>query len=403
MYFKSMTDSINSIHQSLEMTNTILPRILFCSGIFPPAIGGPGTVLTKLIPGLIDRGFTCTVATFGLDDKIARNYKVERVPLSTPQPGRLLRVLAQIWRLGRQHDIIYATDTYTHGLAALLVSKLQHKPFILRFTGDAAWESAFNHGVTKDYIVPFQTKWYGPKIAFRKWLRKQILKGADRIITDCEFLKNLIGIIGVDKNKVTVINNAIEALPEADSIKNFGSHVLFTQGRLVPWKGVAAIIDALLVIQKRFPDAKLLIMGDGPEEEKLKLIVNSYELRDSVIFLGKVTDKKQKKAYYQASRIFVLNTFYEGMSNTLPEAASQGLPIITTGAGGNPEFVDANNGRIVEYNNTQQIADAVIELFSSPELAKKLGENGQERAKRYTIKALAEKNIEVIMNCVENP
>jgi len=252
------------------------PRVLFCSGIFPPAIGGPGAVLTKLIPGLIEAGFACTVATFGPDDKIARNYAVERVTFSTPKPWRLLRVLGQIWRLARQNDIIYATDTYTHGLAALLVSKLRRKKLIIRFTGDSAWEAAFNQGLTQDYIVPFQKKWYGPKIAFRKWLRKQILKGADRIISDCEFLKILLGIIGVDKNKVSVINNAVELLSEADSIKNFGEHVLLTQGRLVPWKGITAIIDAVPLIQKQFSDAKLLIMGDGPEEEKLKLQVTNF-------------------------------------------------------------------------------------------------------------------------------
>ena len=130
-----------------------------------------------------------------------------------------------------------------------------------------------------------------------------------------------------------MINNAVELLSEADSIKNFGEHVLLTQGRLVPWKGITAIIDAVPLIQKQFSDAKLLIMGDGPEEEKLKLQVTNYKLQDSVIFLGKVTDKKQKKAYYQASRIFVLNTFYEGMSNTLSEAMSEELPVITTMAG----------------------------------------------------------------------
>ncbi len=371
-------------------------RILFCSGIFPPAIGGPGTVLTRLFPGLIAHGYICTVSTFGPDDNIARNYAVERVPMATPQPWRFFAVIAQIWRLARQNDIIYATDTYTHGLAALIVSKLRHKPFILRFTGDAAWESAFNQGITEDYIVPFQTKWYGPKVAWRKWLRQQILSGADRIITDCEFLKNLVKTIGVDNEKVTVINNAVEALPETDAAKNFGDHVLFTQGRLVPWKGVAAIIDALPVIQKQFPDARLLIMGDGPEEKKLKFQVTSFKLQDSVIFLGKVTDKKEKKAYYQASHIFVLNTFYEGMSNTLPEAMAEGLPVITTAAGGNPEFVDEQTGRLIEYNNTQQIAASVVELFSSPALAKKLGENGRERSRQYTVENLVNKNIELL-------
>lgn len=369
-----------------------MKRILFCSGIFPPAIGGPGTVLTKLIPALIERGYVCSVATFGPDDKTARDYAVERVSLSLPQPWRLLAVIGQIWRLDGQHDVIYATDTYTHGLAALVVSKLRRKPLILRFTGDAAWESAFNQGITQDYIVPFQTKWYGPKVAWRKWLRKRILQGADRIITDCEFLKNLAGIIGVDKAKVIVINNAAEPLPASAEIKNFGEHVLLTQARLVPWKGMAAIIDAISLIKKQFADVKLLIMGDGPEEEKLKLQVTSYQLQEKVIFLGKVTDKKIKKSYYATSKIFILNTFYEGMSNTLPEAMLEGLPVVTTRSGGNPEFVDNNNGRLVEYNNTQQIAAAVVELFSSPELARQLGANGRARAKKYTVSALAEKN-----------
>ena len=111
---------------------------------------------------------------------------------------------------------------------------------------------------------------------------------------------------------------------------------------------------------------------------------------------GRKKRRKQKKAYYQASRIFVLNTFYEGMSNTLSEAMSEELPVITTMAGGNPEFVDDNNGRLVEYNNIQQIASAVIELLASPELAKKLGESGRERARKFTIERLVEKNINVI-------
>lgn len=377
-------------------------RIIFCSGVFPPAIGGPGTVLTKLIPGLIEHGHICTVATFGDNDNIARNYRVERVSLSTPQPQRLLAVLAQIWRLGSQNDIIYALDTYTHGLAGLLVSKLQKKPFIIRFTGDAAWEAAFNQGLIQDYIIPFQTKWYGFKIAFKKWLRKQILKHADRIITDCEFLKNLVGIMGVDKNKVTVINNAVENLPDTDIVKNFGDHVLFTQGRLVPWKGITAIINALPLIQKQFPDTKFLIMGDGPEEGKLKIQVSNYKLQDSVIFLGKVTDKKEKKSFYQASKIFILNTFYEGMSNVLIEAMSESLPVITTLSGGNPEFVDNNNGRLVEYDNIQQIAATVIELFSSPELVKNLGENGRKRTEKYTVQMLVKKNAEVLKNIISN-
>ncbi|MEK7164458.1 MAG: hypothetical protein AAB779_00775, partial [Patescibacteria group bacterium] len=89
-------------------------KILFCSGIFPPAIGGPGTVLTKLIPALIERGYICSVATFGPGDNIERPYAVHRIPLAKPQPGRFLAVLTQIWGLADQHNIISPSDSYTH-------------------------------------------------------------------------------------------------------------------------------------------------------------------------------------------------------------------------------------------------------------------------------------------------
>lgn len=380
------------------------PRILFTAGIFPPALGGPGTVLVNLIPKLIDQGYNCSVSTFGQDDKVDRGYPIFRTLLSTPQPAKTWAVFKQIYTLAKKHDIIYTLDTYTHGLSSLLAAKILGKPLILRFTGDSAWETAFNHGLTRDDVVTFQKKYYGPGLAVRKWFKNRICHGADRIITDCQFLKNLLGVVGIKTDKITVINNATKPLPELDGFNaqsfktesNLGDKIIFTQSRLVPWKGIKALIEIMPDILREFPNTSLVIMGDGPQEDVLKSLTKEKGLEKNVKFLGKVVDKRAKKEIYNITDVFVLNTFYEGMSNVLLEAMAAGCAVITTRAGGNEEFVNSENGILVDYDNNQQIRESVLKLLSNPELSSKLGAKAKKTASLYTWDNLAAKNTKLI-------
>src|SRR3989344_4822973 len=265
-------------------------RILFTSGMFPPALGGPGTVLISLIPKLTALGYSCKVLTFGKDDGKDYGFPVIRVPYIL-QPFQFLFVFWRVFKYAFKADLIYALDTYSYGLCSLVVSKILFRPLIVRFTGDSAWEILFNKGKISDYIVPFQKTWHGFYAALLKFRRAIILAGADKIITDCEFLKDLVGVIGVSKEKVTVINNPAGQLPELDNFNpselknkyNIKGPVILSMSRLVPWKGIGTLINLIPSIIKKFPGTTLLIAGDGPQEKNLKKLTRDLNLEKSII------------------------------------------------------------------------------------------------------------------------
>ena len=348
-------------------------------------------------------GYSCKVLTFGKSDGKDYGFPVIRVP-HIIQPFKFLFVFWRVLRYAFKADLIYALDTYSYGICSLIVSKVLFKPLIVRFTGDSAWEILFNEGKIDDYLTDFQKTWHGFYPALLKWRRTIILAGADRIITDCGFLKEFVGLIGVSKEKVTVINNPAGQLP---SLENFDSAefknkfsikglVILSMSRLVPWKGIGTLINLMPSVIRKFPGTTLLVAGDGPQEENLKKLVRDLSLEKSVIFLGVVGDKKEKKKFYMISDIVVQNTFYEGMSNTLVEAMSEGKAIITTDAGGNVEFVDEGNGVIVGYDNAEQIEKGIMDLLADSALRTRLGEASRIKSKQYSLEKLVEKNISLI-------
>ncbi|PIP67046.1 MAG: hypothetical protein COW93_02370 [Parcubacteria group bacterium CG22_combo_CG10-13_8_21_14_all_41_9] len=379
------------------------PNIVFTSGMFPPAIGGPSKIVERLAKELTDKEYHCTVVTFGEDDGIERPYHVERVSFATNKFLRLFKTFLATWKYAKDTDVIYTLDTYTHGLTSAIVSKLLRKPLIVRFTGDSAWETAFNNRETTSYITDFQKQKHNFKTRAFMFRRNLILQRAEKIITDCDFLRELLKLMDINVEKVTVINNTVDFLPQVDFDHNtfkkenhLKENIIMTMGRLVPWKGYKAIIKIMPQILERFPEATFAIVGDGPQMDDLKELTKQLELNNTVRFFGKVTDKTEKSKIYSVSDIFILNTFYEGMSNTLLEAMGARKPIIATKAGGNEEFVNSNNGILVEYDSKEQIKDALLQLLADKNEQREKGEHGYQDVLKYTWDALIEKNVKLI-------
>lgn len=390
------------------------PEILFASGMFPPALGGPGTVLIQLIPPLMAMGYQARVLTYGSNNSedVSRPYPVLRTNLSTPQPFRMIKIFAQTLRWSKNARLLYALDTYTHGLACVCAKIIWHKKMILRFTGDSAWELLFNSGRVRDDIVTFQKKSYGLRGYLLKLRRTIVLKRADHIITDCNFLKQLAHLIGVPEDRITVINNPAPAFfplesenaNDADAASKPPGGIILIISRLVPWKGIRAVIEIMPEVRARFPHAQLCVAGDGPEESSLHELVQTRALGDTVKFLGPISAPAEKIAWYRKADIVVQNTFYEGMSNALMEAMRAGKAIVTTDAGGNPEFAHHDvNALIVRYDNKQEIRDAIIRLLEDRGLRSKLGEHARETAAQYSVEKLAKENVALIRTLLSRP
>jgi len=130
-------------------------------------------------------------------------------------------------------------------------------------------------------------------------------------------------------------------------------------------------------------DAKLTIIGDGPQKQELLDGVRKLRLESKVFLLGYVKHENLPD-YYNDSDIFILPSLFEGMSNTILEAMACGLPIITTDTGGTKELIKGN-GIIIKKGNPQSIVHAVFEI------KKDMGKISRKIALDYSWENVAEK------------
>jgi len=147
---------------------------------------------------------------------------------------------------------------------------------------------------------------------------------------------------------------------------------------------------------KEISDAKLVIIGSGPEREALELKVKSLKLQDKVILTNQLAHKDTLE-YLKAGDVFVLNTGYEGFSHFLLEAMAMEIPIITTNVGGNPELIEnGKNGILTEYNNEEELKKKIIELAKNETLKKELTENAKQKVAEFGAGKMLEETIKIL-------
>lgn len=160
--------------------------------------------------------------------------------------------------------------------------------------------------------------------------------------------------------------------------------VVVCVSRLMPRKGQDTLIRALPIIQRRVPDAALLIVGGGPYRRKLEGMVAAAGLSRHVVITGSVA-WEQLPAHYAAGDVFAMpcrtrNRGFdvEGLGIVYLEASASGLPVIAGNSGGAPDAVMAGEtGLVVDGQTAMPTAEAVIELLTDPARAQAMGAAGR--------------------------
>ncbi len=380
-------------------------KILIATGIYPPDIGGPATMLAALSKALEDNGFEVKILTYS--DEILKDEKnIFRIGRKQNSLLMHLKYFLKMLKLSRWADVVYVTDTYSVGYFAYWLKRITGKQYILRFAGDSAWETAVNKGWTRDYITDFQEKVYDKKIEKIKERRKIILVNADRIIAVCNFLGELAARIGVSREKIKVIYNSIDfAKREGRRIglrERFGkdAKIMVYSGRLVPWKGISTVIKIMPKLINKLGNVNFLVLGDGPESEKLKKLASGIDVREKVHFLGRISHDEIIN-YLRESDLFVLNTNYEGLSHAILEAMDSGAPVVTTAVGGNPEIIDnGKDGLLIHYNNKEELFEAAVKILTNDDFKKSLIENAKEKLKKFNWEQNVKETIKVIKETI---
>jgi glycosyltransferase involved in cell wall biosynthesis len=301
-------------------------KLVIATPLYPPEIGGPATYAKLLYEGLPKKGIEVQLVKFSEVrhlPKIIRHYVYYR------------HVLAA----ARTADAVLALDPVSVGLPALYATKKSGKQFVVKIVGDYAWEQGRQRfGVTQNLDEFVKTKQTNFFVRILQKVQIRVAASATRVIVPSKYLKNIITAWGIPSGEIEVIYNAV-SIDEIGNVPKAVNELLrplvVTVGRLVPWKHIDRIIDAVWAVRRENKHLSLVVVGDGPDRKKLEDHAN-HLLKKDFHFTGQLSHP-DTLATIKAADIFVLNSSYEGLSHVLIEAKKLGIPAIITDAGGNSE------------------------------------------------------------------
>jgi len=370
-------------------------QIFVASGIFHPESGGPATYLYRLLPELQARGHEVRVLTFGEASTNKYPYPLTRIPRRL-LPRRMAHYAQAAWSEIRRADVIFINSL------GLPLIGARSKPCLLKVVGDLAWERAVNKGwipPTED-IDTFQSRHYHLRVRMVQAQRAREVRHMDRIIVPSEYLRRMVIGWGAPPDCVQVIYNALPpdahtvSISPAEARTQLGLEagpLLLTSARLTPWKGIDHLIRAVGQVS----DVQLLVAGDGPDEPRLRGLVESEGITNRVTFLGRVA-RDRLALYFRAADFTALYSGYEGLSHVLLESLLAGTPVIASNKGGNPEVVrHGENGLLVPYPDTDALISTICEAFSG-DLRARLAAHTGEGLERFRWDTLVDQTIAVL-------
>jgi glycosyltransferase involved in cell wall biosynthesis len=158
---------------------------------------------------------------------------------------------------------------------------------------------------------------------------------------------------------------------------------LVSTRNLEPLYNVACTLRAFRLVQDRYPDATLLLVGTGSEEPRLRALARSLRL-EGVTFAGPMPQGEIWRAYDNAD-IYVQTSAIDNMPTSVLEAYASGLPVVATAAGGVPAILtDGEHGLLAPVDDHVAVAEAVLRLLADPPLAERLAAAAHGRARTCT-------------------
>jgi glycogen(starch) synthase len=357
-------------------------KILVYSHHFWPSIGGTERVVESLARGYAARGHDVTVVTSipaaGFDDG-SLPYRVVR------RPG-----IFELARLMREHDIAHLAGL---AMMPLLLGWLERKPVVVEHHGFQA-------------ICPNGQLYYGPGETFcpghfmagrhreclrcnadqgrlqsaRMWLltfpRRWLSRRVTQHILPTEWLGTLLPL-----SPAATIHHGIAPAAAAAGAAETATPTFVYLGRLVSTKGVRVLVEAAGKLREQGCGFLLKIIGDGPERGRLREMASARGLDGSVEFLGSLPDEQLDEELAGARAVIVPSLAGEVFGMVALEQMMRGRAVIVSDLGALREVV-GDAGLSFPAGNAAALADCLSKVIAEPELARRLGERGRERAKK---------------------
>ena len=262
---------------------------------------------------------------------------------------------------------------------------------------------AYHHGYTTT----------DAKMRLYNQLNRVTLPRASRIITVCGPFARQLADLGVSPEKISVVHSSVAAAsaPRAEDVSELkarlgvgeGERVVLSVGRLSREKGHVGLVHSLEHLRRIAPALrfKLIIVGEGPERERVEATASSLGLSESVVFAGHASDVRP---YYAVADVLALPSHSEGSPLVLLEAMAAGVPVVATLVGGVPEVAtDGETALLAAPHDPAAFASALARLLADASLARALASKAAAHvAERFSPEARARSLVEIYSALVSN-
>ena len=379
-------------------------RIGIFTDTYPPYINGVSTSIKMLEKALRQKGhqvFIVTVNPNNMKYEYEDNGRIIRIPgiptgiydyrLTGIYPIRVLNKIKS-WKL----DVIHSHTEFGVGTFARIVAKQYNIPLV--HTYHIMYED-YTHYITHGHfdksskkLTEYFTKFYCDKTATELIVPSQktyaLFKEKYKVDRTVHIVPTGIDVERFHREKLDAkkINNLKKKLKLKDS------PVIIYVGRLAQEKRVETLIEVQSSLVKKY-NAKLLIVGSGPDLESYKKLAKKYKLDNSIIFTGAVP-WEEVPYYYAVSDIFATASVSETQGLTVIEAMASGLPVV---AAHDKAFegvvIDDLNGKF--FKTKREYKKAIMQILDNSNTLKMMSEQAKITADSHSLKYYADKIVYV--------
>jgi glycosyltransferase involved in cell wall biosynthesis len=304
----------------------------------------------------------------------AANIPYQILGATKYNPIDFLRLRQNLAKIAPEIVVTHLEFSNTFGIAAAL-SLGRSCPLLVQFIdNDPSQHYSLLHRLAGRLLAP----WVDVHIAISESLRRSTLK------TFCGRIRRIEVIPpGLDTTRFNALKTDSN---HSEVFREGASRVIGAIGRLSEQKAFDVLIRAMPNLLASDANTRLLIVGDGSLRHRLEKEVETLGLSKAVKFLGLQSDPVP---IYRAMDIFVLPSKHEGFGLVLAEAMAMGIPVVGTRVVGTVDAVeDGISGLLVPYGDVEALSNAILRIFSEPELRHVLIQNGRSRVRQYFTKEI---------------
>lgn len=373
------------------------------SDTYMPSLGGAEYHVISMLREMRERGeevtfFTTEEGVHSEDDSLCV-YRKKYAGIAS-----ILPIAAVLWRLSADVEIVHAHYSYRLAFIAGFIARLRRKPFVIT-----------QHGLG---LLPQVGASFFLDIVFRTW-RYWSMRWSKTIISTSQDLSIDICSLGFSK-KIVHIPNGYDEKYFAPLPTAIGTRRVLAVRRHVPKNGIQYLIASFPAVLETFPNARLLLVGDGRLHTQLRALTEKLNIQKAVDFLGSMPHEKLLPLY-ETAEVVVIPSTAESTSLVCIEAMAMARSIVASKVGGLIELLGENiRGYLVPITDSEhcdyhapftiepqkiaRLSDAIIHVFSHPEEAVNKAKSASEYAKKhYTWSVIADRTLsEVYYPLVQN-